>query len=525
VIKEDKMKRLLLTVALMGVGLIFSFGQSDTVEKLELRLEDCIRATLENNLDIKVQAFNPQINEITVNQEKEIFLPKLQFNFANQNQNTIGSWWLEGTNYKQDRTSYYFSLNEKIATGGDISLWYSNSTTDSTRKFNSINPVYNNYVQFTFNQPLLKDFGPRINRYNINRAQNTRDISVLDLNNTVNEKVYEVERAYWNLVRSTENLAVKQLSLEQSLQRLKNIREAARVGTKGSTDILSAETEVVNYEGQVLNARAQVETYGDQLKSLLNLPPDGLEPLKSIVPLDSPVLEKPTVTFEEALEISLNNNPQMVRIQKELETSDLTIRYHRNQLLPQLDLNFNLFYQGQGGVRFLYQDDNALTGVIVGQEETTRWDAFKEILEGKYPDFRLSVQLSIPLENVFSRTGLAKAKLEEERSLVEKERQEKDIYYELLEIFKSLRNGEKSIESAKRYREMMEKKVDVEEQRYRLGLVQSSEWLFTYQSQLTNAKSGEIQAIIDYKITVAQLEKVMGISLQKKNLIFEGLDF
>jgi hypothetical protein len=31
--------------------------------------------------------------------------------------------------------------------------------------------------------------------------------------------------------------------------------------------------------------------------------------------------------------------------------------------------------------------------------------------------------------------------------------------------------------------------------------------------------------MIDYKITVAQLEKVMGISLDKKNLTFEGYDF
>jgi outer membrane protein TolC len=523
--KEEKMKKLLLTVALMGGCLFFTYAQTEKTEKLELSLVDCIRTTLENNLDIKVQAFNPELNDVTVRQEKEIFLPRLNFGYQNRNSNSVGSWWLEGTNYKQDLSQISFWLNEKIVTGGDLTLYYYNTTTDSTRKFNSINPVYNNYVQLMFNQPLLKNFGPRVNRYNIKRAQNTRDISILDLNNTINDKMYEVERAYWSLVRYSENLAVNQLSLEQSLQRLKNTREAARVGTKGSTDILSAETEVVNYEGQVLNARAQVETYGDQLKALLNLPPDGLESLKSIVPLDRPVLEKPTVSLEEALEISLANNPQMVRIVKELENSDLTIRYHRNQLLPQLDLNFNLSYFGQGGVRFLYQNDNALTGIIVGQEETTRWDAFKEILNGKYPDFRLGLTLSIPFENVFSRTGLAKAKLEEEKSLVEKERQEKAIYYELLQIFKSLRNGEKSIESAKRYREMMEKKVDVEEERYRLGLVQSSEWLFTYQSQLTNAKSGEIQAMIDYKITVAQLEKVMGISLDKKNLTFEGYDF
>ena len=180
---------------------------------------------------------------------------------------------------------------------------------------------------------------------------------------------------------------------------------------------------------------------------------------------------------------------------------------------------------GENATVVLYQNDNALTGVIVGQEETTRGDAFKDILKWKYPDWTVRLVLNFPLENIFSRASLAKAKLEEEKSQVDRERQEKAIYYELLEIFKNLKNNEKTMESSKRYREMMEKVVEVEEQRYRLGLVQSSEWLFSYQRQLAQAKSDEIQAVINYKLAVAQLEKTMGISLEKKNLTCEGYKF
>ena len=101
--------------------------------------------------------------------------------------------------------------------------------------------------------------------------------------------------------------------------------------------------------------------------------------------------------------------------------------------------------------------------------------------------------------------------------MLEKKRQEKAVYYELLGIFKTLRNREQEMASKTRYREMMEKKVEVEEQRYRLGLVLSSEWLFQYQRDLADAKTGEIRVLIDYKIAVSQLEKAMGISLEKKN--------
>ena len=161
----------------------------------------------------------------------------------------------------------------------------------------------------------------------------------------------------------------------------------------------------------------------------------------------------------------------------------------------------------------------------MGQEETSRWDAFEEILRGKYPDLSIQLQLTIPLESIFSRAGLAKAKLEEEKNLIEKDRQEKAVYFELLGIFKTLRYREQEMVSTTRYREMMEKKVEVEEQRYRLGLVQSSEWLFQHQRGLADAKSREIRVLIDYKIAVSKLEKAMGISLEKKNLTYGNHEF
>ncbi len=519
------MKKIVIPICLGIVFISLVYAQEPKAEKLELSLRDCILKALEDNLDIKVQALTPQISEASVIQAKEAFLPSLFLRYYNQNSSIVGSWWLEGTNYEQDRTQYYFNLRKKIFTGGEFTLWYHNTTTDSTRRFNSINPMYNNQVQLTFNQPLLRNFGPNNNRYDLKRAQNQVDISVLDLNTTINEKVFEIERAYWYLVRAHENLKVRQMALEQSNRQLKNTQDAVRVGTKSAIDLLNAETEVVGYEGQVLRERAQLESYEDQLKALLNLRVEGTDSLKAIIPLDSPTLEKPTIGFDEALHVSLARNPKLVRIERQLENSNLTIRYQKNQLLPQLDLNFDLSYFGQGGVRFLYENDNALTGVIVGQEETTRWDAFDEIIKRKYPDLRITLNLSIPFETLFSRAGLAKARLEEQQNLLEKERQEKAVYYELLEIFKTLNIREKEMESATRYREMYEKKVEVEKERYRLGLVPNSEWLFQHQRDLADAKAREIQVLIDYKIAVSQLEKAMGISLEKKNLTFGDYEF
>lgn len=146
-------------------------------------------------------------------------------------------------------------------------------------------------------------------------------------------------------------------------------------------------------------------------------------------------------------------------------------------------------------------------------------DALKDILDRRYQNWQIRLILNIPLENFLSRGRLAQAKIEEEQRLVEKERLEKSVYYNLLEVFKALKNNEQRIESTARYREMVEKKLAAEEQRYRLGLT-GPEWLFSYQRELAQAKADEIQAITNYKKAVARLEKILALSLETKGLKF-----
>jgi outer membrane protein TolC len=91
------------------------------------------------------------------------------------------------------------------------------------------------------------------------------------------------------------------------------------------------------------------------------------------------------------------------------------------------------------------------------------------------------------------------------------EKQVKDIEFEVLDIVRELQAKARKIESSTRFRELTEKRVASETQRYQQGLV-GSEWLFNYQRDLANAKSSEIQAVVDYKIALARLDRVMGTS-------------
>lgn len=518
------MKKSLSLAWLPFVWLGFLAAQEPPLEKVELTLRDCLLKALEDNLEIAVQAFEPEISLFSLRQQKDIYWPQLSLGYFNYNYNYLTNWAVQGVNYLNRNNRYSVGLTQKITTGGEIGLSLQTESSDTTRALTLVNPSYAGQFSLDFTQPLLKGFGPKIANMDIRRAQNQLDISAIGLKSTLLQKVYDVEEAYWNLVDAVENLKVYELTLGQNRERLRREKEGAKTGVKSSLDVLRTETEVANYENYVLSARAQAVTAEDRLKSLLNMPLEGLDSIKTLVPLDSPGLEKVDLSFEEALKTAYAENPELEKSLKEIEGIKLEVSYQKNQLLPQLDLRGSLWYPGQSGDILIYKDNNPYTGVVVGKIKGSRVDSLKDVFNLKYRNWYVTLDLTVPLDSIFSRASLAKARLDEEKKLLERKKVEQDIYYAVLEGYKEMKNCEEQIESASRYRELTETRLRAEEERYNLGLV-GHEWLFQYQRDLASARVGEIRAKINYQTSVAKLEKAMGVSLKKKSLTFRDLEF
>jgi outer membrane protein len=499
-------------------------AQKTAGEKLSLSLKECIAKALANNLDLSIEAFNPDIDEASISASKEHFLPEFGLTYYDTKQTVLGAWGVEGTSYPSKYDYYTFDLTQKVVTGGSATLSFRNTMSDSGRAFQVINPSYNSEFRLILTQPLLKNFGPKANRYGTLQAINQKDVSVSVLKSKIIEMVYDVEQTYWTLYSAVENLKVQENALEQSREIHKRNMEAARIGAKSAIDVLNSEAQVAQYEDSIVAARRQVEQYETHLRALLNLPSEAPFSAGALIPSDKPLVEKMEITFEAALKRALDQRPEIIQLEKQLESNANDISYNKNQLLPQLDLQFNLWSPGQSGVKYIYQDNNPFSGIIVDKVVGSRMDALREALKTTYRNWSLNLTLDVPLGNVFSRANLAKAKLARERSLVQLEKQKQTIAYDVAQAIKNLQNSERKIQTSAASRELQEKRLAAEMQRYQLGLV-SVEWLINYQSQLTSARTSEIQALIDYKIAVANLERVMGTTLKSKGLKFRNYEF
>jgi outer membrane protein TolC len=519
------MKKLAVFIWVVLFCFGFLYSQEKASEAVQLSLRDCILKAMEDNLDIAVQAYDPAIADLSVNQAKEIYWPQFRFGYENYNYNSLSNWAVEGANYTTKNLRYNLSLSQQIFTGGDYQLSLYSRSTDTTRALTTVNPSYTAQFQLRFTQPLLQGFGS-MNRNNVDikKARNTSEISVTGLKSSLIQKVYDVEAAYWNLVSAIESLRVNEDILRQTRERLKITKEAERIGVKSSLEVLGNETEVAGYENRVITGRASVETFEDRLKGILNFPAEGLVSSQSLIPTDEPVLKKLDISFEDALKIAYMESPEMERYEKEIENARLDVSFYKNQLLPQLDLNAFLWFDGQSGDRLIFKDDNPYTGEVIDKIEGSRFDSIKDVFGFKYRNWSVALNLTIPLDTLFSKAGLAKARLEEEKKLKEIEKSRQEIYYTVLEAYKELQNREMEVASASRYRELAEKRLEAEEQRYNLGLA-GNEWLFQYQRDVATARVSEIRAIVDYKISVAKLEMSMGVSLKNKNIAYKQFQF
>jgi outer membrane protein len=242
------------------------------------------------------------------------------------------------------------------------------------------------------------------------------------------------------------------------------------------------------------------------------------------LPADTPVSKTEEVADDEALQIALAERPEMAQSDNELENSTDAVGYFRNQLLPDLSLTFTTWSPGQSGIKSIYDNNNPFTGQIIGKIMGSRMDAVNEALKRTYKNWSVNLNLTVPFANIFTRSLLAKAKAEQEQTKVRLEKQKRTIASEVAGAIRSLRNAEKKIKSSAVSREFQEKRLAAELRRYQLGMG-TIEWLLTYQRQWANARTSEIRAEIDYRLAVANLERVMGTNLKAKGLKFRDFEF
>ena len=195
--------RLIIFLPLIYLGLItpaftqnFNASSSKGINKtqVKLSLQDAIRITLKNNVSIAVQEYFSKIRAQEITREEALFDPSVSAEIsADRTDSQVASAFASPNISQNENKKWELSLSQKLLTGADYEINFTNRKNNTNSAFAGLNPQYNSELSLTLTQPLLKNFGLPINKTNIMIASNNRNISDYEFKDKVIQTLAGVE--------------------------------------------------------------------------------------------------------------------------------------------------------------------------------------------------------------------------------------------------------------------------------------------------------------------------------------------
>jgi len=501
----------------VGIGLILSPGPSWSLEvgatpsaerRETISLADAALQALKHNLDISISRHTKEsrLADITVEQAK--FDPTLSVNGQfNRTVNPLNRPVFGGTGgaltgittFDQRTQSVTLDATTNLPTGGNVDLNYSPTRTNVNQNVASgflFNPAYTGGLALTLTQPLLRNAGIDITKTFLRVAQNNAIVEEHVFRDRVLTVLATVEQTYWEVVFANENLKVAEAALKAAQELLASNRAKAKAGIMSIVDVLQAEAAVASRVEQVLVADKTIRDQEDQLRRLLNPAEEDLRQDLRLTPLDQPVVTLEPISLEEAIDIAIEQRPEIVQAKKNMETSDLNTKFAKNQILPTLS------FQGTMGMAGL------------GQNYT---DSVNQNFSGDYYNYGAGLVLSYPLGNRSAWSTYNKRQLEEKNAEASLMSVRQQIIVGVREAVRRVQTDFKRIETTRSARIMAEKQLQAEQERLKVGL-STTRFVLDFQRDLATAQGNELRATVDYNKSLSNLSRHKATTLDRYNL-------
>jgi len=484
-----------------------SIEMGSNLKFLSLSLKDGIVYALRNNFDIEISKLNSNVKdyEITVQKAKYDPTMKLEGKIENDdipiNSKLVGGLETSAISpfIEQGKTADAV-IQSMIPTGATVSLEY-NIFRDfvDPNPFRLLNPAYENYVEAKITQPLLKGAGWFYNRSLIYIARNNKKISFAQFKSKALEISNAVQEAYWNLVKAIEDLKVANKSKERAEDLLRKNKIQVETGTLAPIEIIDAEAGVASRVEAIISAENAVKDKEDELKKIMNFADNEIISDASVIPTDKPDFIPKKVELKETIKIAMGKRPELQALQLKTENADMQSRRRKNELYPALDFTAGMRYTGLGE-----------------DVEDVNDSTFSEEFQGEF----FALALEIPLGNRSARSKYNKSKLKKQQARLNVKRKELDIVVEVRGSVRQVMTNIERVNATRKARELAQKRLEVEEIKYRVGRSTSLE-ILRAQEDLATAEGNEAKAIIDYEISLGNLEKAKGTILDTYDIKLE----
>lgn len=477
-----------------------------------LTIDDAVRLALEQNLSLRVERFNPQISDLSLAQARTAWTPAVRTTLTTTGRDAPVNSFLSGAQNKV--TSGLFSsavdVTQAFPWGGSASASWDSSRSTTNNLFSNFNPTLQSNVAFQYVQPFARNFRIDAARQQLLVTRKDREISDVQLRQTVVNTVRNVKNGYWDLAYAVASLAVQQQSLDLARRSVRDTRARVEIGTMAPIDIVAADAEVAQREEAVIVAEAAIEQTEDRLRSLILDPaiPDFWNvhfELTDVTPL-----QVQPIDLDAAVRNASINRTDLQQARKTLESSDINLRYLRNQTLPDVNLQLNYGLTGLGGTQFVR--GQGFPGPVVGQLEHGFGSVLGDVFRNDFPNWSLSVTLGYPIGVAAAEANFARARLQYTQSETQIRNLELQVVTQVRDAGRQAHTNAKRVESTRVARQLSEQRLQAEEKKSAAG-TSTSFFVFQAQRDLAQARNNELRATLDYTRSLVDFETVQESSL------------
>lgn len=478
--------------------------RADARPVVKLSIEEAVAMALQNNIELSVERLNPKVQDLSNAQTRGAFKPVLGSVVNKSSNSPLPTSLLNGgVNVLNVTANVNGTLSQALPWfGTSYTAAFNNQKTNTTSAFATVNPQFVTQLTATVTQPLWRNFKIDNNRQSLMTGTIAREVSDLSLRTRITNTTANTRNAYWDLLYTIRAIDAARQSLTLAEKLVEDNSVRVEVGTLAPMDIISAQAEAATRRQTLAQVEAARRTAELVLKRLLV--GDTTDPVwkATIDPTTLVQVLPETIDLERAVTNALGQRTDLLTARKNLASSDITIRYLHNQMMPGLDASGTLGTRGLGGNQL--RDSNGL----LPQPIPGGWtDALAMMRRFDYPNWTIGVIFSYPLGQSAQDASYARAKLQYQQAQAQIRGLELTVATEVTNAALQVESTLKRLDAARAARQLSEKRLENEQSKFDVGM---STNFFVVQAQrdLLDAQNVELRAALDYRKALVTYERV-----------------
>jgi outer membrane protein len=528
---------------------------------LYLSLADTIALALENNLDLELQRYGPQVADTNLSRALAggFAAPVSTSVFAGPSSVTGGapsaglqsfliagstqigvappsfdpaligsaglahltapqsSSFVTGTNSLiQRQITSTVGVQQNFDTGTLVTLGLNNNNSDTNNLKAQFNPSTSSSLALNVTQHLLQGFGPALNTRQIRIAKNNREVSDLTFKAQVITTVSAITDLYWDLVSYNENVRVQRDALAASERLLSDDQRQVDVGTLAPIEVTRAQAEIASGQQALTVAQTQLFQQETILKNALSKTGVLSPALASAHVILTDRIHVPDIDpltpIQDLTATAISARPELAQFRIMIENQNIALKGTKSELLPTLDLVGQLSNSGLAG-----QVNPLVPGVPTAFFVGGYGTVLSQIFARNFPTYSVGFNVNIPIHNRAAQADLINGELALRQQQVGIQRLENQVRVEVQNALIGVQQARAQYQSAIKQRVLQEQTVNAEQKKLLAGVSTSYNVILT-QRDLVTAESNELAAETTYAKAKVELERATGQTLNDNGI-------